>query len=57
VRATTIHRTRGIESSSAEKGENNTVKTTGRGFHDEPPVVSSSPWAISLPHTSQAHGS
>ena len=43
-----------MESSSAEKGAKATVKRTGSGFQDEPPLVSRPPWAISRPQTSQA---
>ena len=57
VRATTIHSATGIASSTREKGANRTVKTTGSGFHEEPPVVSRLPCAISRPQTSQANGS
>ena len=57
MRATSIQRATGIESSTRENGANRTVKTTGSGFHEEPPVVSRWPWAISRPQTSQANGS
>ncbi len=57
MRATTIHIAGGMRSSSAENGANRVVKTTGRGFHDGPEVVSRERWAISRPHTSHAHGS
>ena len=40
VRATTIQSATGIASSIREKGANRIVKTTGSGFHEDPPVVS-----------------
>ena len=43
--------------SSLPNSENGAVKSTGNGFHDGPPVVTSSPWAISRPQMSHAHGS
>ena len=57
ARATTIQSAGGIRSSTAESGPNTVVKTTGSGFQDGPPVVSSVRWPISRPHTSHAHGS
>ena len=44
-------------SCSLPKGANSIVKKTGNGFHDGPPVVSSSRKGISRPQTSHAHGS
>src|SRR5215213_7877034 len=39
------------------KSENGTVKKIGSGFHDGPPSVTRSKWAISRPHMIQAQGS
>ena len=53
ARATTSHRS----GEAFPKTEKTVVKITGSGFHVGPPVVTRSRWAISLPHTSHAHGS
>ena len=57
VRATTIQSAAGSPASTSSSRATRVVKTTGSGFHDGPPVVSSPPWASSRPHTSQAQGS
>ena len=57
MRASTIQSAGGMASSSAEKGAKPMVNSTGSGFQEEPPLVSSSPCAISRPQISQAIGS
>ena len=52
-RATTSHRS----GAALPKIEKTVVKRTGSGFHDGPPVVCRSRWAISRPQMIQAHGS
>ena len=54
ARATRSHSTGAVSSPNTEK---TVVNTTGSGFHDGPPSVRRSRWAISLPHRIHAHGS
>ena len=53
VRASTAH----SSGAASPNGASTVVSTTGRGFHDAPPVVSRSSRLTSRPHTIQVHGS
>lgn len=54
ARATHSHRS---GATCSPKMENGTVKRTGKGFHEGPPVVVRSSSVISRPQRIQAHGS